>query len=33
MNIPPDAHVILGLAVLGFAVVLALANWRTRGTR
>ena len=28
MNIPPNAHVILGIAFLGFAVLLAIANWR-----
>lgn len=28
MNIPPNAHIILGLAFLGFTLVLALANSR-----
>ena len=28
MNIPPNAHVILGLVFLGFVVLLAVANRR-----
>jgi hypothetical protein len=28
MSIPPNAHVILGLAFLGFSVLLAVAHWR-----
>jgi len=33
MNIPPNAHVILGIAFLAFTVLLAVANWGRRGTR
>jgi len=30
MNLPPNAHVVLGVAFLAFAVFLALANWGWR---
>jgi hypothetical protein len=33
MNIPPNAHVILGLAFLGFTVLLAVTNWGRGRTR
>lgn len=32
MNIPPNAHIILGVAFLAFTILLALANWRGRRT-
>jgi hypothetical protein len=30
MNIPPNAHAVLGVVFLAFAVFLALANWGRR---
>lgn len=31
MTIPPNAHIILGAALLGFIVCLAIANWSKWG--
>jgi len=33
MNIPPNLHIALGCAFLGFALLLAVANWGWRRTR
>ena len=33
MSIPPNAHVILGLVFLGFAVLLAVMSWGKRGAQ
>ncbi len=33
MNIPPNLHIVLGGAFLGFAILLAIANWGWRRAR